>query len=67
VIGGGNYMYLHYKPEHNSLMSPMGPWPWYVAETGLVGLAMLLALQWVTGRIQRHDLRYRARPLVAQP
>ncbi len=67
VIGGGNYMYLHYKPQHNSLMSVMGPWPWYVAETGLLGLAMLLAVQWVTGRIERLDQRRRARSLVAQP
>lgn len=67
VIGGGNYMYLHYKPEHNSLMSLMGPWPWYVAETGLVGLVMLLAVQWVTGWIERRDPRYRGRALRAQP
>ena len=66
VIGGGNYMYLHYKPVHNSLMSLMGPWPWYVAESGLVGLAMLLAVQWVTGRIERRDPRYGGRPGVAQ-
>jgi hypothetical integral membrane protein (TIGR02206 family) len=67
VIGGGNYMYLHYKPAHNSLMSLMGPWPWYVAETAPVGLAMLLAVQWVTGWIERRDPRYRPRRLTAQP
>jgi hypothetical integral membrane protein (TIGR02206 family) len=67
VIGGGNYMYLHYKPVHNSLMSLMGPWPWYVAVTALLGLAMLLAVQWATGWIERRDLRYRPRRLTAQP
>jgi hypothetical integral membrane protein (TIGR02206 family) len=66
VIGGGNYMYLHYKPVHNSLMSLMGSWPWFVVETGLVGLAMLLAVQWVTGWIERRDRRYGPRPRVAQ-
>ncbi len=67
VIGGGNYMYLHYKPQHNSLMSLMGRWPWYVAQSGLVGLALLLAVQWVTGRIERRDARRPARKLVTQP
>ena len=61
VIGGGNYMYLHFRPQHNSLMSLMGRWPWYVAETGLLGLAMLLVLQWMTGAVRRRD------PLGARP
>jgi hypothetical integral membrane protein (TIGR02206 family) len=64
VIGGGNYMYLHYKPVHNSLMSLMGRWPWFVVETGLIGLAMLLVVQWVTGWVKRRDRRYGPRPLV---
>ena len=67
VIGGGNYMYLHYKPAHNSLMRLMGAWPWFVAETGLVGLAMLLAVQWITGWIERRDPRYGGRALAAHP
>jgi len=64
AITGGNYGYLHWKPAHNSLMSLMGRWPIYVAETGLVGLAMLLIIQWVTDWIRRHD-RGRSRPAVA--
>ena len=38
-------MYLRSKPEHNSLLSVMGPWPWYIAGTALLALVMLLALQ----------------------
>lgn len=55
LIGGGNYMYLHFKPAHSSLLSLMGGWPWYVVETGAVALAMLLVLQRLTDWIARRD------------
>ncbi len=55
LITGGNYMYMRTKPQHNSLLSLMGPWPWYIAETVVLGLAMLLAVQWLTDRVARHD------------
>jgi hypothetical integral membrane protein (TIGR02206 family) len=50
VITGGNYMYLRAKPVHSSLLNVMGPWPWYIASTAALGLAMLLALQWIADR-----------------
>jgi hypothetical integral membrane protein (TIGR02206 family) len=50
VITGGNYMYLRAKPVHGSLLNVMGPWPWYIASTAALGLAMLLALQWIADR-----------------
>jgi hypothetical integral membrane protein (TIGR02206 family) len=46
---GGNYMYLRHKPAHSSLLDLMARWPWYIAETAAVGLAMLVALQALTG------------------
>lgn len=52
VITGGNYMYLHYKPDHSSLLSVLGPWPWYIASTAGVGLLMLLILAAVTRGIR---------------
>ena len=55
LITDGNYMYLRYKPVHNSLLSVMGPWPWYIAGGILVGLAMLLALQLVADLARRAD------------
>lgn len=48
VITGGNYMYLRAKPVHASLLSVMSPWPWYIPEAALVGLAMLLVVAAVT-------------------
>ena len=44
LITGGNYMYLRSKPAHNSLLSVLGPWPWYILPAAAVGLAMLLVL-----------------------
>lgn len=55
LITGGNYMYLRAKPEHNSLLTVMGPWPVYIAATVVLALAMLLALQWLTGQVGRRD------------
>ena len=48
VITGGNYMYLSYKPAHNSLLSLMGPWPWYIAGGVALGLALLLLVDGLT-------------------
>jgi hypothetical integral membrane protein (TIGR02206 family) len=45
LLTGGNYMYLRAKPLHNSLLSVMGPWPWYIVSTAALGLVMLLLLQ----------------------
>ena len=61
LITGGNYMYLRSKPAHNSLLSVLGPWPWYIASTAAVGLAMLLVLglvaQAASGRAAPVDRR----------
>jgi hypothetical integral membrane protein (TIGR02206 family) len=53
---GGNYMYLRAKPVHSSLLSVMARWPWYIVETAILALAMLLALQALTDLLRRRDL-----------
>ncbi len=58
LITGGNYMYLRAKPAHGSLLSALGPWPWYLAGIALVGVAILEALQWIAGQVQRRDRRW---------
>jgi hypothetical integral membrane protein (TIGR02206 family) len=62
LITGGNYMYLRTKPEHSSLLSVMARWPWYILETGVLAIAMLLALQALTSAIRRRDARARPMP-----
>jgi hypothetical integral membrane protein (TIGR02206 family) len=47
LITGGNYMYLRTRPVHSSLLSVMGPWPWYIAGGVALGLALLLVVDWM--------------------
>jgi hypothetical integral membrane protein (TIGR02206 family) len=55
VITGGNYMYLHYKPVHSSLLNLMGPWPWYIASSAVLALAMLVVIELVARAVHRLD------------
>jgi hypothetical integral membrane protein (TIGR02206 family) len=55
LITGGNYMYLRHKPVHSSLLDLMGGWPWYIAQTAVLGLALLLGLQALTAQARRRD------------
>ena len=48
VITGGNYMYLSYRPAHNSLLSLMGPWPWYILGGFVLAVALLLLVDALT-------------------
>lgn len=48
LITGANYMYLRDKPTHGSLLSVLGPWPWYIAGGAAAGLAMLLVVAGLT-------------------
>jgi hypothetical integral membrane protein (TIGR02206 family) len=41
---GGNYMYLRHVPGQGSLLSVMGPWPWYIAVGALLTLLVLTLL-----------------------
>jgi hypothetical integral membrane protein (TIGR02206 family) len=63
LVTGGNYLYLRARPEHNSLLSVLGRWPWYLVGAGLIGLAMLLALQRIANAVRRGDRR--SRPVCA--
>jgi hypothetical integral membrane protein (TIGR02206 family) len=58
ILTGGNYMYLREKPEHSSLLNLMGPWPWYIAETVVLALVLLLAVKVLTDWVCHRDLAY---------
>ena len=44
LVTGGNYLYLRQVPAQGSLLSVMGPWPWYIAVGALVTLIVLTVL-----------------------
>jgi hypothetical integral membrane protein (TIGR02206 family) len=65
IVTGGNYMYLSAKPEHSSLLNLMGAWPWYIGETVVLGLGMLLALEALTSWLRRRDSPHGSRARTA--
>ncbi|MCX6621939.1 MAG: TIGR02206 family membrane protein [Acidobacteria bacterium] len=52
AAAGSNYMYLCRKPGNASLLDRMGPWPWYLASGGALGLALFWLL-WLPVRPPR--------------
>ena len=44
LVTGGNYMYLRQVPAQGSLLSLMGPWPWYIVLGALLALIVLTIL-----------------------
>ena len=56
VITGGDYMYLRGAPAHASLVSVLGPWPWYVVVTVVVIAPVFLWAAWGLDQlVQRWD------------
>jgi len=55
ILTGGNYMYLRTKPLHGSVLSVMGPWPWYLATTALLSLALLALAGHAATLVRRRD------------
>ncbi len=43
-LTGSNYMFLAAVPPHASLLSVLGPWPWYVVSAAALAIVLLLIL-----------------------
>jgi hypothetical integral membrane protein (TIGR02206 family) len=43
-VTGSNYMYLAQVPSHPSLLSVLGPWPWYILSAAGIAVVLLLIL-----------------------
>ncbi|HZC53008.1 MAG TPA: hypothetical protein VE441_10970, partial [Mycobacterium sp.] len=39
-LTGANYMYLDHIPRRTSLLSVLGPWPWYIAGAAAVAVVL---------------------------
>jgi len=52
-LTGSNYMFLAAVPRHGSLLSVLGPWPWYILSAAGVALVLLLLLD---APFHRHHL-----------
>jgi hypothetical integral membrane protein (TIGR02206 family) len=44
ALTGGDYMFLASRPVHWSLLSVLGPWPWYILSAAALALVLLLIL-----------------------
>ena len=44
AVTGGNYMFLREKPDATTLLDYMGPWPWYIATSAVLALALFALL-----------------------
>jgi hypothetical integral membrane protein (TIGR02206 family) len=54
-VTNGNYMFLRRPPPYVSLLSELGPWPWYILAATGIGLALFVVLDipFMTGRADR--------------
>lgn len=52
-LTGANYGFLRHKPETASLFDALGPWPWYIGVTTLLGLVLFTLLDLPFIRLRR--------------
>ncbi|HZU73260.1 MAG TPA: TIGR02206 family membrane protein [Acidimicrobiales bacterium] len=62
ALTGGDYMYLRQRPSSWTLLSVLGPWPWYIFGAAGVAVVLVVALDAPFWRSRR-----RAGPLTSLP
>ena len=45
LLTGGNYLFLARPPATPTLLSLLGPWPWYPVGAAVIALALILLLE----------------------
>jgi len=55
ALSGANYMFLRSRPASWTLLSVLGPWPWYIASAAGVALLLLAVLDLPFWLARRHD------------
>jgi hypothetical integral membrane protein (TIGR02206 family) len=58
---GANYMYLAAPPDRATLLSLLGPWPWYLVGATLIAFVLLVLLDLPFRHFRRGDAWTRAR------
>ena len=59
---GGNYMYLRQVPASGTLLSVMGPWPWYIVGAAVLAGAIFAVLELPFRIVGRERARSRISP-----
>ncbi|MCL4312608.1 MAG: TIGR02206 family membrane protein [Actinobacteria bacterium] len=57
AVTGGDYMFLRHPPSAITMLSVLGPWPWYIASAAGVAVVLLVALDapfWQTRKRMAH-------------
>jgi hypothetical integral membrane protein (TIGR02206 family) len=67
AVTGADYMFLRAPPASWSVLSLLGPWPWYLLSGTGVAIVLVLALDAPFWIARRHRASDRARPAPATP
>jgi len=55
ALSGGDYMFLRHPPSAVTMLSVLGPWPWYIASAAGVAIVLLTALDAPFWRARRRS------------